>query len=338
MRNVLLRCAFALAAIVAGAVICFDALRIARERRMAEDVSPRSGRFVRAADVTMFVQEAGRTSSPVVVLIHGTGTWSEIWRETIQPLAAHYRVIAIDVPPFGYSEKPDGAGAYTVEKQGRRIVAAMDALGIPSATLVAHSIGARPAVEAALARPDRFERLILVDPALGFPTAEVNDAEFEKNTPSAFQRFIFGLGPLRNALISSYGTNPLFMRRIFGSFVARKEAVTDARLATILQPMNVRRTTPAYGDWLEHLMLQNDSSASTNVANLARLTMPVGIIWGDEDTVTPLWQSKALARRIPHARIAVIHGVGHIPYIEDPIRFNEVLGAMLRFPDVHASE
>src|SRR5215212_2230207 len=90
-----------------------------------------------------------------------------------------FRVVAMDVPPFGYSERLRGAESYGREKQARRIVAVLDALGIGQVSLVGHSVGARPTIEAAAAIPSRVRSLVLVDPALGF--AAEGPPRFERN-------------------------------------------------------------------------------------------------------------------------------------------------------------
>src|SRR5262249_23201258 len=138
----------------------------ARETVKAEDGAPRTGRYVAAGDVAMFVQEVGRAEGTAVVFVHGTGAWSETWRESLATLAeAGYRAIAIDLPPFGYSQRP-AQPLYGKHDQGKRIVAALDALGIRQAVLVGHSFGGGPTVEAALLAPERVRGLVLVDAAL----------------------------------------------------------------------------------------------------------------------------------------------------------------------------
>jgi pimeloyl-ACP methyl ester carboxylesterase len=319
---------FVLAIAVIGIVI-FNIQRGARESQVAADVAPRNGRFVDAGDVRMLVQESGPANAPAVMLVHGTGTWSEIWRETIDALSADYHVIAVDLPPFGYSEKPLHASAYTREKQAARLIHVIDALHLQHVTLVGHSVGARPVVEAALRAPGRFSRLILVDPALGFK-ANSDPVQFEQNHPSDLVRKIFENPLARTALISSYGTNPLFMKQMFSTFVSKKDAVTQHRLDVIEKPMVVKDTTAAYGAWLSMLTVARDESLSSDFANLRNLKMPVQIIWGSTDTVTPIWQGNKLEALIPHAKLYVIEGVGHIPYIEDPPRFIAALRAALR--------
>ena len=316
----------AIVLLIVALVVFFDLQRRAREKDDVHASAPMGGRYVLAKDVAVFVQEAGSPSAPTVLLVHGTGTWSEIWRETIDALAPRYHVVAIDLPPFGYSDKPRGAASYSREKQARRIVGVLDAMHIASATLVAHSVGARPAVEAALESPNRIQHLILIDPALGFRD---HTNEFEQPQPSRVARGFFACAPLRNAMIATYGTNPVFMRRLFRTFVSNKDAVTDTRLGVILQPMSVARTTDAYGDWLTYLATSHDTSSAADFRNFAHLTMPVDILWGRTDEVTPLWQGEALVKLIPSSRLTVIDGVGHIPYIEDPPRFQVALSQAL---------
>jgi hypothetical protein len=155
---------FLLAPLLVLVLTCFSVLALLRERSARTAAAPGTGRFVRADDVDVFLQESGPASGEPVLLIHGTGAWSEIWRETMTALAeSGYRAIAIDVPPFGYSEKPRGPAAYRRERQARRILGVLDALGLRQAILVGHSVGARTTVEAALIAPDRVPRLILVD-------------------------------------------------------------------------------------------------------------------------------------------------------------------------------
>jgi pimeloyl-ACP methyl ester carboxylesterase len=100
------------------------------------------------------------------LLIHAAGGWSGVWENTAQQLSrAGYRVVAIDVPPLGYSERPT-IPAYGRVDQARRIIGTLDALGVQRAILLGHSFGARAVVEAALQWPERVAGLVLVDAAL----------------------------------------------------------------------------------------------------------------------------------------------------------------------------
>lgn len=310
--------------LVAAIAIIFRVTAATREREVAEKAAPSTGHFVLAGDLKMYVQEAGPSQGTPIVLVHGTGAWSEIWRQTMTALAdAGFHTIAIDVPPFGYSGKPSGPSAYSPDKQAGRIAAALDALALRRVVLVGHSVGARPTVETALLAPDRIERLVLVDPALGFGAE--GSTQFQQNDPSLLVRALLGVRGIRNAVLSVFATNPLTTRMLFQSFVSNKDAVTDARVTMLQQPLVVENTTTAEGDWLSYLMLSHDRSRVSDFKNFAKLTMPVLLIWGSTDTVTPLWQGRQLQKLIPHAELSVLENVGHIPYIENAAAFNDTL-------------
>ena len=146
------------------AVILFFTLQAnLRETKTRQEAAPSTGRFVQAGDVELFIQEMGPEDGQVILFIHGTAAWSGLWRETMTPLAeAGYRCIAIDIPPFGFSERP-AVPSYGNEEQARRIVALMDTLEIERTILLGHSFGGGATVETALMIPDRVEALIFLD-------------------------------------------------------------------------------------------------------------------------------------------------------------------------------
>ena len=61
------------------------------------------------------------------------------------------------------------------------------------------------------------------------------------------------------------------------------------------------------------------------------LDMPVALIWGDKDTVTPLHQGQELAALLPNARLTVLNYVGHIPHLEAPKEFADALLGELKY-------
>jgi pimeloyl-ACP methyl ester carboxylesterase len=104
------------------------------------------------------------------VLFHGTAAWSELWRRTITALTASgFRVIAFDLPPFGFSDHP---GTYTRAAQATRINDALNQLNIGPVIIVGHSFGAGAATEFAMRYPERTRGLVLVDAALGLSSPQ----------------------------------------------------------------------------------------------------------------------------------------------------------------------
>lgn len=307
-------------AVIAAMLGWFSWQADGREVMDARDAAPRAGRYVSAADVSLFVQEAGPAEGKPVLFVHGTGAWSETWRDTLTALAgAGYRAIAIDLPPFGYSQRP-GQPAYDKQTQGRRIVAALAALKLPAAIVVGHSFGGGPTVEAALIAPARVRGLVLVDAALAI---RPDGSRFEP--PSAPLRAVLAARPLRDALVATFLTNPRFTRKLLQAFIYDPARATDARVAIYRQPLTVKGTTGAIGEWLPALIAPAAPASSEDPASYGKLAMPVAVIWGERDAITPLEQGKRIAALAPRAELYIMKGVGHIPQIEDAAGFNEVL-------------
>ncbi|HEU4721622.1 MAG TPA: alpha/beta hydrolase [Gemmatimonadaceae bacterium] len=320
--------------------------RVAADRRETlsrYDAAPKTGRYVRAADVDLFVQEEGPPDGPPVVLIHGTGAWSEIWRGTMRSLAAAgYRAVALDMPPFGYSSRPASLD-YGDEAQARRIIGVLDALRLERATLVGHSFGGRPTMQATFLAPDRVERLVLVDAALdlarGCLDAEVagchtvvrDSFPARESTGPWLARAVLGVPPLRDAVVSATVTNPMMSGWLLSKLVANREAaVTPERVAMFQRPFALQGWTPGLGEWLATFATTRTSSLATQRSRYPSLGMPTMVLWGARDSLTPMAQGMDIARLIPNAHWEVLPSAGHIPAIEDPQSFDAALLEFLR--------
>lgn len=281
---------FAIVILVLGALAVFRVLSLARENQTADQAAPPAGHFVPAGDIRIFVEEDGPRTGQPVVFIHGFGAWSETWKKTTSVLASNgFHTVALDVPPFGFSEKVTN-GAFSRQEQAQRILRVIDALQLKPVILVGHSVGGRPTVEVALSAPDLVKSLVLVDPAFGFG----KDGQFEENHPSVLVKAFFGLHPLRNAVLSATATNPLMTKKLLGTFVADPEVLTPALLSVYQKPFAVKDSTNRLGDWLKVLSVDPDTSLSGRLANFSKLGMPTLLIWGDKDTVTPLAQGERM--------------------------------------------
>jgi len=99
-------------------------------------------------------------SGPVVLFVHGTPTWSLLWRHAIAKFASTHRVIAIDHLGFGLSEKPSEVD-YSLPAHAARFHAFVDYLGIHDITLVVHDFGGPIALSDVIHRPGLYKKLIL---------------------------------------------------------------------------------------------------------------------------------------------------------------------------------
>lgn len=286
------------------------------------EAAPAGGRWVHAHDVELHILEFGDPHAPALLLTHGTGAWSGTWDQNVRAMVrAGYRVVAVDLPPFGFSTRP-ATRDYSRATQAQRLINLVDALGYGPVTLLGHSYGGGPAAEAAMLRPDRFRHLILVDAAIGL-----------KDVPAAEQKsvvqYLFGMRPLRTALIATIGTQPLFSEFLLRQFVARKEVVTPERTAIYRQPFVVQGFTEALGDWAWQFAGERGMSTSERSEGFRNLKVPLTLMWGALDTVTPPQQARAIADLVPEVRLVMLPGVGHIPQIEDPALFNDQIVQVL---------
>ncbi|MEM7472849.1 MAG: alpha/beta hydrolase [Pseudomonadota bacterium] len=275
------------------------------------------GSFVATDLGEVYVREAGPSDGVPVLLVHGSVGWSELWDDTSRALGdAGYRAISFDMPPMGYSE-PDSKHDYNRTTQAARIDALARAMEIKP-HLVAHSFGAGAAVEAAMRTQERFTSLVIVNGALGL------EADPEKTLPLLLRPMW-----LREVAVSSTITNPLALKPLLRQFLHRKDTANGEVLEILKQPFEVIGATENIAHWLPTLFVPPKDAMSMVPARYADLALPTGIIWGREDTATPLAQGEALHALIPGSQLLILDDIGHIPQIEGPAELQEALVDLL---------
>ena len=316
----------AILALLLVVILFFTLQANLRETKTRQEAAPSTGRFVQAGDVELFMQEMGAIDGQVIVFIHGTAAWSGLWRETMTPLAqAGYRCIAIDIPPFGFSERP-ATPSYGNADQAKRIVALMDALEIQHAILLGHSFGGGATMETALMIPNRIEALILAD--VGGLNLNLSPAA-KTQKPSAVGLFV-GMPFVRNPVLAATATNPLFTKTLISAMVLDPADATEEKIKILQEPLVLQGATDTLGDWLNEVLGPQAVSLTTDPANYQKLTMPALILWGDSDTVIPLQEGEYLQSLLPNAELVIMEGVNHIPYIEDQQNFIEIVLGFLQ--------
>lgn len=294
-----------------------------------EDATPRSaapagGRFFDIQGTEVFAHDFGPAAGRPLLLVHGTAAWSGTWFSLVPSLRnAGWRVIALDLPPFGYSDKRTDRD-FSRTAQAARLRGVLDGYGIAHAVVLGHSFGGGPALEFALRDPDRVERLVLVDAALGLQAPPPDAASLPCRA--------LAHPWLREPLFAASANNPLWSRKLLQGFVARKEAVTPERLAEYRRPSLLQGANAALAAWADRFACTADSGMSMDEDAVRRLRTPLDLLWGADDTITPLAQARHLQSLLPQSRLRVIPGVGHIPHIEDPARFEALLATTLAQP------
>src|SRR5215471_11174926 len=129
--------------------------------RTSDTIPPTHVRRIQADGVNILYREAGESGAPVVLLLHGFPTSSFMFRELIPRLADRYRVIAPDLPGFGFTEvPPDRNYRYSFETLARSMEAFVDALGLKRYALYVFDYGAPTGFRLAVARPERVTAIV----------------------------------------------------------------------------------------------------------------------------------------------------------------------------------
>lgn len=285
-----------------------------------------SGEWVAASlvggDTRLAYREWGNHDHPPVMLIHGTLAWSQTWQVIAPQIAsAGFRVIAPDLPPFGYSQRPSNAD-YGRKAQADRILAFADALGLQRFDLVGHSFGGGATVETAFRSPERINGLVLLDVAMAWKSLGGGGPAVS---------LLSRVRPIQTALMATTFTNPLMIGPGLRDFIADDSIVTDERIELYRRPLAVQGTSAAVGDWLQSGLFGDETtSLAADTTRYAGFEPPVLIIWGEVDTVTPLDQAKHLQSLFADAQLSVLPNVNHIPHVEAPNQVAQLIIDFLR--------
>jgi pimeloyl-ACP methyl ester carboxylesterase len=242
------------------------------------------------------------TGPETVFCAHGLGGTKASFLPTVNALADDYRVVAIDLPGFGESDKPIGA-PYDAPWFARSVFAAMDALGVERAHLAGNSMGGRVAIEAGLTDPDRTAALLLLSPALAWLRAR----------PWA---------PLIRALRPELGLIQPAPRPIVEAMVRRLVPAanggwTAAGIDEFLRAYLTRSGRAAFYAAARNIYLDEPHGDNGFWTRLESLQCDSLFVWGRHDALVPIGFMKHVERALPRARHVEL-SCGHVPQVERP--------------------
>ena len=277
------------------------------------------GTYVEAAGLDMHYMSWGPATGKPILLIHGTLAWSQTWYQIAERLADQgFHVVAPDLPPFGFSERP-ADGDYSRHAQGKLILAFADALGLDHMVLVGHSFGGGATMEAAFVAPARIDGLVLLDVALGL----------DNPGGSSMIGKLFGTPFVGRTLTSASFTNPLMTGKGLRDFIYDDRIVDLRRIALYQQPFVVQDTSREVAKWLAGALFHDETgSLAADRRNYKRFDRPVVLVWGRQDSVTPLAQGEQIRALLPRSTLMVLDRVNHIPHVEQP---DKVAGIIAEF-------
>lgn len=256
---------------------------------------------------------------PPLVLLHGIIRSLEDWGQVIEPLSKHYRVLAPDLAGFGFS---DGIPEYTLEAQAHHVWDFLDTVGIEGPVrLVGNSLGGAVTMTAAVQRPDRIDRVVLV-----------NSAGFGKTVTVAIRALAI---PIIGAkVVKPLALRPtMFMARAVESSLYRDQRmVTPERVNLgydILGQAEAMRASAESGVALGSFFGAAEGWRRELLDGYRKLAHPTLVVWGSHDKILPASHLPNAKRELPAARFHLFQRVGHMPMTEVPEQFLAVVEPFL---------
>jgi pimeloyl-ACP methyl ester carboxylesterase len=240
--------------------------------------------------VPIYYRTAG-TGEPAVVLVHCWGCSSDEWSDAIGPLAAHHRVIALDLAGHGRSGK--NRSAWTVPAFAGDVRAVIDQLGVRQAILVGHSMSGPIAIETAAEIPDKVVGVIPIDTLLD--VGKLEDPARNAALFSAMRKDFAGTVEMLVRAIVPKTIDPGLLQRILAFELANDPAIA----IPVIENNWAFPVKDAFAKVKVPIISINAKIFPTNVAG-----------------------NRALA---PQYQARFIDGVGHWPMLEAPQQFNQLL-------------
>ncbi len=289
--------------IAAGIAVCLTTLIaitliLARRAIIAIEARfPPKADFITVDGVRLHVRQTGPGDGPATLVLHGAASNLEEPHLALAETFASERVIWLDRPGLGWSERPDGA--WSPEREARLIARLLETLEVGPVTVIGHSWGGAIALRLAMDHPDRVDSVVLVAPALSAwigDAAWFNAASFWPILGPVIMHVIvplIGEGQARSGAVTAFHPEPL-----------PDNYVEDSALPLLLRPSTWRANARDMMEVNRHLEVQEDRYEVTH--------QPTAIINARADTV--LWAHRhggMVSQRMPRASLHWVSGAGH---------------------------
>lgn len=236
----------------------------------------------------------------IYVLLHGISSGAYSWVKQFANAKAPNRLIAWNAPGYGGSKSLDTANPIGAD-YAYALIEFLDSIDIDAPiTLVGHSLGALQAAAFADRNPQRLKQLILVNPAQGYA-----DSNPEK------RQEVYAMRP---KLLQALGTDGLARER-------------GPNLLYHKTPFNLEVVyTVTSGITLDGLKDSSYLLANDSIAHyLPNITVPITLVYGEKDTITPPSGMFSLKERFPFLELKKVPNAGHLAYLDEPEVFDEIL-------------
>jgi pimeloyl-ACP methyl ester carboxylesterase len=281
-------------ACAAGALYFSPTLLIASVQLAERQLAGLSARTATVDGLTIHYYEGGSADGDTLVMIHGFGANRDNWLRLARHFTERYRVIALDLPGFGESSKPDAS--YDVASQTERLHAFVTALNIEKPHLIGNSMGGHIAALYAARHPDQVSSIALLDNA-GITSPRMSEMfqMIERGQPNPLVvRKAEDFGTLMDFIFVNPPPLPDSLKRHFAAQSMANQAHYDMIFAQLRE---------------QYVPLEPE---------LPKIQVPVLVLWGDRDRVLDVSSIEVMKPLLQKPTVVVMKDCGHAPMIERP--------------------
>ncbi|HEU4605520.1 MAG TPA: alpha/beta fold hydrolase [Nitrososphaera sp.] len=240
-------------------------------------------------------------SGEPALLIHGLGGSIESWTNNAGGLAKSLRVIMVDLPGFGLSDKPKMS--YTIKFYRDFVIQFLKLLQLEQVSIVGSSLGGHVAAEVAISRPDLVRMLVMISPPGALPRSF-------KGTPAL----------MRYAKVINAKSAQQIKQALFA---VDSKPVDDSYAQLVYQKMTMPGAREAF---LSALM--GSAKAPRLNSRLHKIKAPTLLLWGKEDIMIPVRFAESFVK-MKNCRIVLLERCGHRPHVDRPALFNKLVADFL---------
>ena len=254
-------------------------------------------------------------SGPALLLIHGVGCNSKSWEPVHAKLAQRFTVIAPDLLGHGESDKPHADYSLPAFANGMRDLLAV--LGIDRVTVVGHSFGGGVAMQFAYQYPELVERIVLV-----------NAGGVSKDVSLALRLAAMPMGAEALAMLRAPGVMPAIrgFGRAVGAVLGSTRLGRDVTdVVEMLEGFQDPAGLAAFARTLRSVVDARGQFVTMLDRSYLVQSVPVQIIWGEDDLIIPVDHAHTAHAAIPGSRMEIFEDSGHMPFHDHPDRFVEVV-------------
>jgi len=275
---------------------------------------------IKKSNLNIFCFDSGSTGSHGIVMLHGLGDEADTWRHVFVPLSEKHHVVALDLPGFGRSDKPNKD--YTPKFFMNTIVELIEQLEMKSVILMGNSLGGLLSHALAVNYPERITGLILVDGAL-LQLKPLRDMNFAlMRIPLLGEWFYTNLRKNPEAAFNS-------LRTVYHDLDGLPKSDREFLYTRVNKRVWSDGQKRAYFSTLRNLSSWVRDYQAHLPGQLAVLQTPTLIIRGESDNLFPEENARGILKVQPKAVFHTIKGAKHLPHQEQPSKFLSIVNRWL---------